>query len=59
LFIVASVLFEQQKRSWWTPCGWWRSSIHYVVAGSCTPGVPNLGYMYPWGYICLCEGVHL
>jgi len=22
-------------------------------------GVPNLGYMYPWGYICLSEGVHL
>ena len=21
--------------------------------------VPNLGYMYPWGYICLSEGVHL
>ena len=23
------------------------------------PGVPNLGCMYPWGYICLYEGVHL
>jgi len=22
-------------------------------------GVPNLGYIYPWGYICLSEGVHL
>jgi len=22
-------------------------------------GVPNLGYMYPQGYICLSEGVHL
>jgi len=22
-------------------------------------GVPNLGYMYPQGYICLFEGVHL
>jgi len=21
--------------------------------------VPNLGYMYPQGYICLSEGVHL
>jgi len=21
-------------------------------------GVPNLGYMYPLGYICLSEGVH-
>jgi len=21
--------------------------------------VPNLGYMHPWGYICLSEGVHL
>jgi len=21
--------------------------------------VPNLGYMYPLGYICLSEGVHL
>jgi len=21
--------------------------------------VPKLGYMYPWGYICLSEGVHL
>jgi len=21
--------------------------------------VPNLGSMYPWGYICLSEGVHL
>jgi len=27
---------------------------------ACTsPGVPNLGYMYPQGYICLSEGVHL
>jgi len=26
---------------------------------STTAGVPNLGYMYPWGYICLSEGVHL
>jgi len=24
-----------------------------------TAGVPNLGYMYPWGYICWSEGVHL
>jgi len=23
------------------------------------PGVPNLGYMYPQGYICLSDGVHL
>jgi len=23
------------------------------------PGVPNLGYMYAKGYICLSEGVHL
>jgi len=23
------------------------------------PGVPNLGCMYPWGYICLSEWVHL
>jgi len=23
---------------------------HYSAA------VPNLGYMYPWGYICLSEG---
>jgi len=22
-------------------------------------GVPNMGYMYPWGYIWLSEGVHL
>jgi len=22
-------------------------------------GVPNLGYMYPQGYICISEGVHL
>jgi len=22
-------------------------------------GVPNLGYMYLWGYICLSKGVHL
>jgi len=22
-------------------------------------GVPKLGYMYPQGYICLSEGVHL
>jgi len=27
--------------------------------GSPTPGVPNLVYMYPWGYICLSDGVHL
>jgi len=23
------------------------------------PGVPNLGYMYPQGYLCLSEEVHL
>jgi len=23
------------------------------------PGVPNLGYMYPQGYICLSEGVRV
>ena len=23
------------------------------------PGVANLGYMYPWGYICLSKGVYL
>jgi len=23
------------------------------------PGVPNLRYMYPWGYICLSQEVHL
>jgi len=23
-----------------------------------TPGVPKLGYVYPWWYICLSEGVH-
>jgi len=22
-------------------------------------GVPNLGYMYPWGYICLSQTVYL
>jgi len=22
-------------------------------------GISNLGWMYPWGYICLSEGVHL
>jgi len=26
---------------------------------SARPGVPKLGYMYPSGYICLSEGVHL
>jgi len=25
----------------------------------CKPGVPNLGQMYPQGYICLSEGMHL
>jgi len=30
------------------------------VVHRCTrAGVPNLGYMYPQGYICLSEGVHL
>jgi len=23
------------------------------------PGFPNLGYMYPQGYICLSAGIHL
>jgi len=32
--------------------------IGYISNFSST-GVPNLGYMYPWGYICLSEGVHL
>jgi len=26
---------------------------------NCRSEVPNLGYMYPQGYICLSEGVHL
>jgi len=26
---------------------------------SSIPRVPNLGYVYPWGYVCLSEGVHL
>jgi len=28
-------------------------------ADSSIAGVPNLGYTYPQGYICLSEGVHL
>jgi len=32
---------------------------HLIQAlASARPGVPNQGYMYPWGYICLSEGVH-
>jgi len=34
-------------------------SIHSRYCYSSSTGVPNLGYMYPWGYICLSEGVHL
>jgi len=26
---------------------------------SAKPGVPNLGDMYPWEYICLSKGAHL
>jgi len=33
--------------------------IAEVLAPQSTPGVPKLGYMYPSGYICLSEGVHL
>ena len=33
------------------------SKIDFVL--SCRPGIPNLGYMYPWVYVCLSEGVHL
>ena len=31
----------------------------FVLIGSYIAGVPNLGCMYPQGYICLSEGVHL
>jgi len=29
------------------------------IVSSSSPGVRNLWYMYPQGYICLSEGVHL
>jgi len=32
---------------------------HNVWTGWARAGDPNLGYMYPRGYICLSEGVHL
>jgi len=32
---------------------------HLKLIDHSRAGVPNLGYMYPWGYICLSEGVHL
>jgi len=31
----------------------------FVLIGSYIAGVPNLGCMYPQGYICLSESVHL
>jgi len=33
--------------------------LQHLQKGWARPEVPNLGYMYPWGYICLSEGVHL
>jgi len=42
-----------------------RKQLNLLCAGNKVRGsqpgaeVPNLGYMYPWRYICLSEGVHL
>ena len=33
--------------------------VHLDHRWSTKAGVPNLGYMYPQGHICLSEGVHL
>ena len=30
----------------------------FLAESLSSPGAPNLGYMYPWGYICLSQEVH-
>jgi len=44
-------------------CRFFVSEAHFrglfLFACSSSTGVPELGYMYPEWYICLCEGVHL
>ena len=47
----------------WIKLSFWNQGLHgrldiHTFHGY-RPGVPNLGYMYPKGYICLSEGVHL
>jgi len=34
-------------------------TLKFSLRLSSIPRVPNLGYVYPWGYVCLSEGVHL
>ena len=44
-----SIVTKQSQSDW---CPYW--PFWYFKTG-----VPNLGYMYPQGYICLSQGVHL
>jgi len=47
-----------------TKFSFWMKTFTLHVAVTLNPSnlytarVPKLGYMYPWGYICLSEGVH-
>jgi len=45
----------------WQKCNKKILSCTWIVSRCKTTraGVPNLGYIYPQGYICLSEGVHL
>ena len=42
-----------------SPLVWRINAVKIWWACWCSTGVPNLGYMYPQGYICLSEGLHL
>ena len=50
--VILAALQKYCSRPLWGP--WLHVENHWPK-----PGVPNLGYMYPQGYICPSEGVHL
>jgi len=66
IFRVASVIYVDNFDKLITKLTLIWLTIHFsvifkekVAYAYSRAGVPNLGYMYPQGYICLSEGVHL
>ena len=53
-FVLTSYLYNLQSR---TECQTFRKKLTFFIMSR--TGVPNLGYTYPQGYICLSIGVHL
>jgi len=49
---------NMQRRKIGTGVAYERDTFPFKNFLCCRAGVLNLGYMYPWGYICLSKGVH-